>query len=223
MQPQIVMDKLSECVMVEQGGLQLYRVAASRSRQPKLRAKYEEFERQTAHHREVLVQLIQRLGGEPSYVSPTARLAQVKAMSLLEAALVVDGLSQQEIEANDLENLLLAETKDHADWHLLTILADQVDDQETKQALQEVVETVEAQEDQHLGWARDTLAQLALQMVTTGPAPDPDRAVLVTSGPQPPIAEIHPAPLDGDLLLEAATRPMWIAAPAVRALAAGTS
>ena len=125
MQQQIIEDKLSEFLMVEQCGLQLYTTVAARSQTPKLKAKYEEFGRETAHHREVLVKLITTLGGDPDYVSPTARLAQYKASKLLESALAVDGLSQAEIECSDLENVLLAETKDHANWHVLSQLAQQ--------------------------------------------------------------------------------------------------
>ena len=121
---QVLLDQLSEFLMVEQGGLELYRVAASRARNPELKAKYEEFGRETAHHREVLVRLIERLGGDPSHVSPTARVAQFKAAKLLESAMVVDGLDEREIELSDLENVLLAETKDHADWTLLQQMAD---------------------------------------------------------------------------------------------------
>lgn len=36
----------------------------------------------------------------------------------------MDGLSEEEIEANGLENLLLADTKEHADWHLLSPIAE---------------------------------------------------------------------------------------------------
>src|SRR5919202_3597036 len=170
MQQQILMDKLSEFLMVEQGGFELYRVAAARATRPALRARYEEFGRQTAHHREVLVKLIAALGGDPDYVSPTARLAQYKASKLLGSALQVDGLSEQEIELNDLENLLLAETKDHANWHLLSQLAQKASG-DLKQALQAAVEEVEAQEDQHLEWARETLSELCVQMLNQKAAP----------------------------------------------------
>ena len=145
---------------------------------PELKQKYEEFGRETAHHREVLIRLIERLGGDPSYVSPPARVAQFKAAKLLESALAVDGLSQPEIEMNDLENVLLAETKDHADWHLLSEIAaqlaspsvmDKLGDPNTQalgqmpsglsmhdvqQAIQAAVDEVESEEDEHLEWAR---------------------------------------------------------------------
>src|ERR687886_2580872 len=118
MEQQVVLDKLSEFLMVEQGGLELYRVAAERCMLPALKQRYQEFGQQTARHRAVYVQLIQALGGDPNYVSPTARLAQVKATKLLESAMIGDGLAPEEIQANDLENVLLAEPKDHADWQL---------------------------------------------------------------------------------------------------------
>jgi rubrerythrin len=217
MQQQIVMDKLSEFLMVEQGGLELYRVAAARSKTPRLKAKYEEFGRQTAHHREVLVKLITQLGGDPNYVSPAARLAQYKASKLLGASLQVDGLSEAEIEANDLENLLLAETKDHADWHLLGQLAQQASGS-LKEALQAAVEEVEEQEDEHLEWARETLTQLCLEMVNQKSAPSPQRWQRLISSPEPPISEFHPAPFTQGLL-EGASQPMWVETPTTRSMA----
>lgn len=135
---QVLLDQLSEFLMVEQGGLELYRVAASRAANPELRAKYDEFGRETAHHRQVLVRLIERLGGDPSYVSPTARVAQFKAAKLLESSMVVDGLNEQEIELSDLENVLLAETKDHADWSLLHEMADKAGESGVAGAAQKV-------------------------------------------------------------------------------------
>ena len=122
----VLLDTLSEFLMVEQGGLQLYRTAMARCSSPELKTRYAEFLRETAHHREVLARLIEELGGDPSYVSPSARVAQFKASKLLESALVVDGLSQPEIELSDLENVMLAETKDHADWSLLKQMAEQI-------------------------------------------------------------------------------------------------
>src|SRR5215208_2937973 len=125
MQTQVIQDKLSEFLMVEQCGLQLYTVVAERCETAKLKTRYQEFGRETARHREVLVNLITELGGDPDYVSPSARMVQYKASKLLDAAVAVDGLSQAEVELGDLENVLLAETKDHADWHVLSKMAEQ--------------------------------------------------------------------------------------------------
>jgi rubrerythrin len=218
MQQQVIEDKLSEFLMVEQCGLQLYTTVAARCGTAKLKARYEEFGRQTAHHREVLIKLITALGGSPDYVSPTARVAQFKAAKLLESALAVDGLSQAEIECSDLENVLLAETKDHADWHVLSQLAEQATG-DMKQALQAAVDEVESQEDEHLEWARETLSEMALQMATDGPAPSPERWQSRISGPVPEIDAFHPAPFT-EGLLEGSELPVWVETPISRSLRA---
>jgi hypothetical protein len=123
---------------------------------------------------------------------------------------MANGLSQEELEANDLENVLLAETKDHADWHLLEQLSQQVDDRQVKTAIEEAVQEVEPQEDTHLEWARDTLSQVALRMIMQGPAPALRRWQQVINAPVPPIPQVHPAPLPEDRdLLEAAHQSPW--------------
>ena len=218
METAALFDKLSEFLMVEQGGLELYRVAAARSTTPKIRARYEEFGRQTAQHREVLITLIEQLGGDPDYVSPTARLAQYKGAKLIDSGMQVDGLSAAEIELNDLENVLLAETKDHANWHLLEQLAEQTSGA-TKRALQTAVAQVEEQEDEHLDWARETLAALCLQLLTEMPAPDPRRWQELITGPEPGITELHPAPFT-DGLLDGSKLPVWVETPITRSVRA---
>jgi rubrerythrin len=213
-----MLDKLSEFLMVEQGGLKLYRVVAARCTDPALRQRYEEFGQETANHREVLIRLIEQLGGNPSHISPTARLAQVKSDALLETALKVDGLTQTEIELNDLENVLLAETKDHADWSLLQQLATQIPAGETKDALTAAVNEVEAEEDEHLTWARETLTQRCLELALNGPTPDPMRIHLTTTGATLPIEAVHPAPMPPEAgFLEGASLPVWEDSVVVRA------
>jgi len=247
MQRQVLLDKLSEFLMVEQGGLQLYTVAAARAMDPMLKQRYEEFGRETMRHREVLVRLITRIGGDPNYVSPTARLAQWKASKLIESSLAVGGLSPEEIELNDLENVLLAETKDHADWSLLQQMAqqagegggvsqivvkvvdavtgdgsEQTDPKMLQQALQEAVNEVEQEEDEHLRWARETLAQMCLRMAIEGPAPSPERWQRVLIAPEPPIDTIHPRPMDDAGLLPGAEMPAWQESEIARSMQAQT-
>lgn len=199
MQQLVILDKLSEFLMVEQGGPELYRVAASHSHAPALKARYEEFGAQTARHRQVLVDLITALGGDVDYVIPTARLVQYKSAKLLDSSLQVDGLSGQEIEANDLENVLLAETKDHANWHVLSLLAESAQG-EMKTALRTAVDEVESEEDEHVEWARETLSQMCLRAVNENKAPDPERWQTRITGPLPPIEMFHPRPYTDGLL-----------------------
>jgi rubrerythrin len=220
MQHQVLLDKLSEFLMTEQCGLELYRVAAGRSILPELRSKYEEFGRETAHHREVLIQLIRQLGGDPDYVSPSAKLVQFKASKLLEAALLVGGSSMAEAEVSDLENVLLAETKDHANWHLLQQLTSRLAD-DTGQMLQAAVDAVEDQEDEHLSWARETLATLSLQLLDEPNPPNPLRWQTVITGPEPSVDQFHPAPFQAGLL-EGSRLPIWVETPISRSLASAS-
>jgi rubrerythrin len=245
----VLMDMLSEFLMVEQCGMQLYRTVLGRCTNSDLKGKYTEFLQETSHHREVLANVIQELGGDPSYISPTARLAQYKASKLLESAVVIDGLSQPEIELGDLENVLLAETKDHADWSLLSQIAkqtsqgglskmgqmvgsaagamntamqggpaDQMDMQSLQATLSRAVEEVEHQEDEHLEWARQMHAQLAMHMGMMGPAPSPERWQTRITNPERPIESDHPRPIR-EGLLEHAHDPQWQPSEVMRSLA----
>jgi rubrerythrin len=217
MRRQALLDKLSEFLMHEQGGLMLYRAAAGRARDPELRAKYHELGRQTARHREVLVAAIRRLGGDPDYVSPTAKVTQCKADALLQSsALVTGALSPDELEVNDLENILLAETKDHANWHLLEQVATATGDLDVRLALEGAVREVEAEEDYHVSWARETLSRKLMRLLTLGPAPSPERWQSAWTGPTPPIEQQHPAPVVSGSLLSPARQPAWGETPLSR-------
>ena len=214
---EVLWDKLSEFLMVEQCGWQLYRVVADRTGDPELKERYEEFGRETDRHRTILSGLIRDLGGDPDYVSPTARLAQAKSEALLQSALVSGPLSPAEREANDLENVLLAETKDHADWELLGQLAEQLPKGKVRAAIEAAVAEVEPQEDEHLGWAQTKLATLGLQaIVGQAPAPAPDRLDECVIQPELKIKQVHPAPMDKRSLLEGAKLPATEPTPASR-------
>jgi hypothetical protein len=201
-----LLDKLSEFLMVEQCGWQLYRVVGERTGNPELKNRYEEFGRETDRHRTILTGLIRELGGDPDYVSPTARLAQAKSEALLASALVAGPLSDAEREANDLENVLLAETKDHADWELLGQLAEQLPTGKARTAIEAAVAEVEPQEE-HLGWAQTKLAELSLKAILDQPPPDPERLGRVVIQPDLAIKQIHPAPMDKRSLAEGAKLP----------------
>lgn len=220
MERQVLLDKLSECLMAEEYGVQLFRVVASRSADAEMRRRFEELGQQTARHRSVLVDLIHRLGGDPSHVSPSARLAQVKAEKLIESALVSDGLSPEEVGASDLENVLVTATRSHALWSLLARIARETDDEALKQDMGNAVAPIEAEKDQLLAWAREALSRHSSEVILRGPAPDPERALRYLSGPEPPIERIHPAPVMEGLFPDAHASP-WQEPLVVREVRAG--
>jgi rubrerythrin len=213
---QVLLDKLSEFLMVEQCGWQLYRVVGSRATDKELKERYQEFGQETDRHRTILTSLIRDLGGDPDYVSPTARVAQAKSEALLQSALVSGPLSPEEREASDLENVVLAETKDHADWELLGQLAEQLPSGKARKAIEAAVAEVGPQEDEHLGWAQAKLAALGLKAVMGESPPDPDRLDACVIRPGLAIKEVHAAPIDKRSLLDTAKLPPAQATPSSR-------
>jgi rubrerythrin len=162
---EVLMDMLSEFLTVEKGGCQLYQHALARTSDPDVVNQYEIFLKQTMKHAELLTQAIQQLGGDPAYMSAGAQLAQTKAECLLKT-MVSDGLNPLMAELNMLENLVLAETKDQADWELLGKLSRLSTDEHVRDVLKPIVETVEPEEDDHLEWNKRKMAELAFRAVT---------------------------------------------------------
>jgi rubrerythrin len=157
---EVLRDKLSEFLMVERGGLKLYELALQIITDVAVSEKFREFHDQTRKHETILLRVIGDLGMDPDYVSPAAKVAEQKATALQHTMMNADGLSSQAVEANAIENIVLAETKDHADWELLGKIARQSDDEKVRDVLKPAVDEVEPEEDDHLSWAKEQLARL---------------------------------------------------------------
>jgi rubrerythrin len=178
----MLLDHLSEFLAVERGGKMLYQAALSIAHNPDVLRQFQKFYEQTAHHEEVLTRLITELGGDPAHISPAARLAEMKARSLLDTMNSSNGLSRANrapatsteqvaaapawsstlAELNAMENIVLAETKDHADWELLGKISRQSSDERIREVLKPVVSDIENEEDQHLNWTKQKLAELTM-------------------------------------------------------------
>jgi hypothetical protein len=75
---------------------------------------------------------------------------------------VSDGMRPEEAEINAIENIVIAETKDHADWRLLSHIARRSSDSRIRDILKPAVDEVEPEEDQHLSWTNEQMAQMSL-------------------------------------------------------------
>src|SRR5579862_410114 len=111
-------DFLSEMLAVEMGGVKLYEKALNELEHAELEEKLTQFLRQTERHVELCTEMLEAAGSDASYKSPGAEAAEQKA----------DGLLSVEVPAeltdlNNIENLVLAETKDHWDWEMLAAIA----------------------------------------------------------------------------------------------------
>ena len=165
-----VADLLSDMTAHERGGAALYRSVAGRTHNPVLKERYTHFGHQTVEHVDVLETLVGRLGGDPGYVSPSARATEKAGLGLVESTFLLGGsvdLMTQELVM--LDAVLLAEAKDHANWSGLSELVDVMPEGQVRDAVREAVERVEPEEDEHLGWAQDMRTKLVAAQVRSGP------------------------------------------------------
>ena len=161
------MDVLSEFLAVEMGGQKLYEKALTLVSDSEVRTKFHEFHRQTLKHQKVLTDVIHRLGGNTRAQSPRAKVATEKAQALLRS-MDRNGLSKDQAELNAIENIVLAETKDHADWELIGKIARQSNDDRLREVLGAAASEVEQEEDEHLNWTRKKLGELQMEALTKG-------------------------------------------------------
>jgi rubrerythrin len=161
----ILHDLLSEFLAVEMGGQALYERALELVSDGEVRTKFRQFLKQTVNHQKILTDVIRKLGGNPSMQSAGAKVAAAKAQGLLRT-MNRAGLSKDAAQLNAIENIVLAETKDHADWELLGKIVRQTTDSHLREVLGPAVDTVEQEEDEHLNWTRKKLGDLQMQALT---------------------------------------------------------
>jgi len=162
---EMLRDKLSEFLAVEKGGLKLYERALQNVHDPEVVNKFTTFREQTRKHESILIRVMQKLGMDPEYMSNGARLATEKAEALLKT--MENGLTGKTAEINAIENIILAETKDHADWELLGKISRQTNDSKIRDALKDAVSEVEPEEDEHLNWTKEQMSRLEINAIAT--------------------------------------------------------
>jgi hypothetical protein len=69
---------------------------------------------------------------------------------------------------NAIENIVLAETKDHADWELIGKIARQATNDRLREILGAAASEVEQEEDEHLNWTRKKLGELQMEALVKG-------------------------------------------------------
>jgi rubrerythrin len=170
--PRFVTDLLSACLAHERCGVHLYRSVAGRTADDGLRARYEEFGAETSAHVAILEELISAAGGDPMYVSASARATEKAGAGLVESTFVLDGsVDPVTAELAMLEAVMLAEAKDHANWELLAEMAAAMIASDVRTQLEAATETVLAQEEKHYGWAREARSEMLMAMATGGADP----------------------------------------------------
>ncbi len=164
----------------ERGGVLIYRTALECAVNPQLRDEWESYLNQTADHVDVLTHTCESLGLDPGERTPGCEVVHDTGKALVLAmkkALASGDLSGAELVACDC--VVLAETKDHANWELIGECAKVFND-DIGAVLREAYAQVEDQEDEHLyhstGWCRELwLKSLGLNAVI--PPPEEREAV----------------------------------------------
>jgi hypothetical protein len=168
-----VADTMSAVLAHERCGRHLYRSVAGRTLNPVLRSKYEEFGDETQRHADILEGLITAAGGDPQYVSPSARATEAMDSKVLECTFMLTGsIDVATAELVMLDAVLAAEGLDQANWIALGGLVPLLPEGEVADRFTAAVEEVLAQEDRHVDWARETRTTL-ISLLATAPAPSP--------------------------------------------------
>ena len=176
---------LLQALETEMGGVQIYQTALSCVVNEDLKEEWEKYLDQTNRHVEVMRELFEILDIDPEQETPGRKVVRHIGESLVGAMEMA--LKSGKPEAAELvacECVVLAETKDHANWELIAQCAEKAKGDEA-QALKAACKTVEDQEDEHLyhskGWSRELwIASLGMPAVL--PPPEEEKAVKTEIG-----------------------------------------
>lgn len=150
---------LYQALETELGGEQVYKSAIQCAVNPDLKKEWTEYLEQTRTHQQVLANVFDQLGLDPSKQTPGRKVVAHLGESLVKAMQMADKAGDPvaaELVAG--ECVVLAETKDHMNWELLGHVAKHGKGPETD-VLKAAVDAVEEDEDHHLyhttGWTRE--------------------------------------------------------------------
>jgi rubrerythrin len=147
----------------ERGGVHVYETALRCAVSADLRQQWSVYLEQTRTHVRILEEVFRKLEIDPEQHSPGRAIirglgsALVTAMERAKAA----GGDPAAVQRVACECIVLAETKDHLNWELLTKCAERLQGAQ-KRALEEACEIVEEQEDEHLYHSRGYCRELWL-------------------------------------------------------------
>jgi hypothetical protein len=174
MVPPQVKELLLQSLEHERGGVLVYKTALECAAHPELREEWTSYLDQTTHHVAVLTRACEVLGLDPGERTPGCEIVRDTGKGLVRAmkmALASGDPAAAQLVACDC--VVLAETKDHANWELIGQCAKALDG-DIGPALSEAYAQVEDQEDEHLyhskGWCRELwLKSLGLRAVLPPP------------------------------------------------------
>ena len=180
-----VKELLYQMLETEMGGVEVYTRALQCVVNDDLKEEWEKYLEQTNRHVEVMRELFEKLGLDPKAQTPGRQVVHHLGESLVEAMeMAQQGGTPEAAELVACECVVLAETKDHQNWELLSKCAEKAKGDE-KKALTAACEEVEDEEDEHIyhskGWCRELWIQ-SLGMPAVLPPPEEEKDVKTAIG-----------------------------------------
>jgi hypothetical protein len=170
---------LLQALETEMGGVQIYQTALGCVVNDDLKEEWEKYLEQTIHHVDVMRELFAKLELDAEQVTAGRKVVRNIGESLVGAMeLALKSGKPEAAELIACECITLAETKDHANWELMSQYVEKAKGKEA-QAIKEACEEVEDQEDEHLyhskGWCRELwIASLGMPAVLPPPEEEKD-------------------------------------------------
>lgn len=185
MKDEQVRELLYQSLETELGGVQVYTTALRCAENDDLKEEWEKYLEQTKNHVTIMEDVLTKLDLDPNEETPGRKIVRTIGETLVEAMemALADGKpgAAQVVAA---EAVVLAETKDHQNWHLIGEVVKNVKGNVAK-VLKEAHEQVEHEEDEHLyhtkGWARELWIQ-SLGMKAVLPPPEEVKQVETAIG-----------------------------------------
>lgn len=185
MKDEQVRELLYQALETELGGVEVYTTALRCAENDDLKEEWDKYLEQTKTHVTTVEDVLRKLGLDPNEETPGRKVVRTIGQALvqsMELALAEGKPGAAQIVAA--EAVVLAETKDHQNWHLIGEVIKQVKG-ETAKVLKDAWEQVEPQEDEHLyhtkGWARELWIE-SLGMKAVLPPPEEVKDVQTAIG-----------------------------------------
>jgi rubrerythrin len=159
MKDEQVRELLYQALETELGGVEVYTNALRCVENDELKKEWEKYLEQTENHVQIMQDVLTRLGLDPNEETPGREVVRTIGEALVSSMQLA--LSEGDRGAAQLvaaEAVVLAETKDHQNWHLIGEVIKKAKGELAK-TLKEAHDQVEDEEDEHLyhtkGWARE--------------------------------------------------------------------
>jgi len=185
MKDEQVRELLYQALETEMGGVEVYTTALRCVENDDLKEEWDKYLEQTKTHVTIMEDVLRKLGLDPNEQTPGRKVVRTIGEALVESMELA--LAEGEPGAAQLvaaEAVVLAETKDHQNWHLIGEVIKKVKG-ETAKVLKEACEKVEPEEDEHLyhtkGWARELWIE-SLGMKAVLPPPEEVKDVQTAIG-----------------------------------------